>query len=732
MTSSTRKNYLRAYIEQNNALISGLIVKFKYAALATNREVRKLHGEAAVNDYQPSTWKYYVNVSGSYHFTDTPMKVISLDTREEILFSKENLLQHTATAEGYKRGSRYFKRLCLEYPDQEFLIGCILTPSNLTHAIEAPEGSILAYPRHLVETYESTLIFDLEQQIKTIQKRWNVEAFSLSDPYYASVQVAMLSLVLRPILLNLRERRRKSDEVHSFHLREYLASRQKLDRFLPYLTREQSLWIYRNVRYLERNAGKIETFNTLLENLLNKRMIPLAEYTIRQSPFFDLSGYPITKAYRNTISKANMAGDIEYADLWDLYNKEKKTAPGNERHYKIIEQDTTHKLKTTNTSVLKTKDLESAMIDISNMVPDPLPIVLLRQWISMTHMGLYNAVIHFQDPLTAEPRSLLSRDAIIYVYYLVNKMYNIPFTELPAIEVVKFRNHPRPKAEELIRLIEPNMPGYEEMANELVSAQPIFTQIHSVTSFQKVARQVYDECLKHYYMQAGEYDVYHRGVMEQMILKLFGSALMDFSNGENVEEWRLRNNLPEYRYSYRQAENLIIEIYTQATGYMIDDTRSIRSIQKALIEMFAQLSSYSIQFIREVNDGDVLLAGPPHTRYGNVKETGLFLLKHIHYTRFQPPTLKGKNSVFVDIAVGFDVTIKNAAIEINEEVNVNLDIDVHTQTGLVGKMIHRASYMEPTIHTRDPLTGNWTVFPAGEPESFLTSEQFQNLKFINT
>ncbi len=732
MTQDTRNNYLKAYIDANNALIDGLVVKMKYAVLAINREVKKEFGDAAVDQYDPTSWKYYMNVAGEYHVTDTPMNVISLDTREEILFSKENLRVHTATVAGYQRGTRYFKRLVREFPKQEFLIGCILNPADKEHAIKAEEGSILSYPPQLVETYETTLIYDLEKQIKDIQKRWNVEAFSLSDPYYAAVQAAILALSLRPILLNLRDRRRKTDEVHSFHLREYLASHQRLDRFLPYLTREQALWTYRNIRYIERNSGKIETFNLLLENLLNKRMIPLTEYTIHQFPSFDPNGFPITKAFRNTISTAKMAGDVNFIDLEGLYNKERTTAAGNIKHYQLEEDKTTHLLTTTNTSVLKTKDLESAMIDISNMVPDPLPTVLLRQWVSMTHMGLYNAVIHFQDPLTAEQRSLLSWDAVIYVYYLVNKMLKIPFEKLPTIATIKYRKHPRPDITELTKLIEPGMFRLKKTAAELVSSQPIFTQLYSVSSFQEVARQVYDECLKHYFMLADTHDVYERGVLEQMILKLFGSSLFDFSNNEDIEVWRVRNNLPDYSYTYEQAASLLSEIYTRATGYMIDDTRSLRSIQRALIEMFAQLSSYSIQFIREINDSDILMGGAPHTRYGNVREYSENKLRIVHATRFFEARIKGKDRSFVDNGKGFDIDSTNGYIDIATSLCHRVEIETENNAGLTGKLIHRQSFMEPIITTRDPVTGEWKDFPAGQPELFLTNEQFQNLKFINS
>jgi hypothetical protein len=115
-----------------------------------------------------------------------------------------------------------------------------------------------------------------------------------------------------------------------------------------------------------------------------------------------------------------------------------------------------------------------------------------------------------------------------------------------------------------------------------------------------------------------DHDVYTRGVLEQMILKLFAFQNRDFSRDESAEEWRVRLNLPEYDYSYQEAQTLIKEIFTKATGFVVDDTKQLRSIQKALIELFTTLSSYSIQVIREINDSDVIQAGGNALRVGNI------------------------------------------------------------------------------------------------------------------
>ena len=147
--------------------------------------------------------------------------------------------------------------------------------------------------------------------------------------------------------------------------------------------------------------------------------------------------------------------------------------------------------------------------------------------------------------------------------------------------------------------------------------------------------------------------------------------------------------------------------------------------------MFAQLSSYSIQFIREINDTDILMGGAPHTRYGNVREYSENKIRIVHSTRFFEGRVKGKDRIEFDNAKGFEINSTNGYINVLTEVHHRVEMNAENTSGLTGKMIHRQSFMEPSILTRDPVTGDWKEFPAGQPELFLTQEQFQNLKFIN-
>lgn len=626
MSSNNSDNFIQAYHNLNMALIRTLVIKSNFAPDAINKQIKADHGADAINIYDKASWKYYMNIAGEYHTLDKPMYVISLDSRQQILFSKENLVRHTATAEAYQMGSRYYLALLSEYPEQEALINGILYPADKATAIAAPEGTILAYQTSLVEEGEETLIIELELYLKRFFARWYVSAYALTDAYYPAFFFFSLGGMALLELLRLRNDRRKTTEVHSFHLRQYLASHNGLDQYLDFLERDQALYLYRNIRYIRRNGGNTFMFQELIKELLEKRGIPLDDYTVRQLQEETETGYPVVRARRVPLNSISAAKQDPYIAIETMYSKEGKTARGNVAFYRGNEDAVTHMLSTSNSSALQTKNMESSMVDLTDTVPDTLPDVFMRQWIFMTHAGLYNVAVNFQDPVTAEDRSLMSKDAIKYMAYLTFKSEGFEFLDgkLPPIENMKFRRHPRPLVADLHALI-PDGFEYDylrEMAYTLVSNQPILEECFSVKMFYDMTYKIYDECLGHYFAMGSCGDPMHRSVLELMVAHLFSVAYWDFSDNENIEDWRERNNLPPYDYSPETAAQIIKVVFERATGYTVDETRQLRYVQKALIDLFSSVESYSVQVIREINDTPLIMVGTPQERIGMLPDEG--------------------------------------------------------------------------------------------------------------
>jgi hypothetical protein len=197
-------SYTERYLEDCILFTKTVVIKLAEAAALMNEGVAASYGKDAVDDYDPTSWKYYLNISGRYHFSDTPMTVISIDTLEEIDFTRENLAIHTATASAYAYGTRQHYSLIDRYPDQKLLINGILTPADMAHAIAAPTGSILAYRKDLVESNEATLLTDLEAWIQAQIFRWYNVQFLMSDNLYATAFMAQLHKFILPKLLNHR------------------------------------------------------------------------------------------------------------------------------------------------------------------------------------------------------------------------------------------------------------------------------------------------------------------------------------------------------------------------------------------------------------------------------------------------------------------------------------------------------------------------------------------------
>ena len=723
MTSYNRNNIVQTYQENALALVQSLIIKSNYSAVAMNKEVRARHGEGSVNYEDPASWKYYMNLAGEYHFTDTPIQVVSLDTRDVIDFTKENLKYHSATRDAYQQGTRFHMRLLMEYPHQEFLINCILRPSDKQLAIRAKDGAILAYQTNLVEPNETTLISDLERFSQSMVRRWYVEAFALSDAYYPTVFYAMMSFFLVSKVLALRSVRIKTDEVHSFHLNEHLASHQYLDRYLPYLTREQALWVYRNIEYLERNAGHTQNFDDLLTNLLDKRMIPLAEYNILSTTDMGESGYPEVKAKRVTLTRAQMANAVDKIPIADLYELEKPSAPGNRRFYAGSEKEVTERLETQNISFSKTKDLESNMIDMSNAVPDPYEEVLMRQLVHMTWAGLYDVQVDFQDPVTSVSYSLMTQDAVMYLWYLTYKSMRLEFDHLPLVLSVKHQLHPKPTVQSLKDGIWPNMRELEGLAEELWSGLPDLSQCRSVKQFNTLATKIYDQCTRHWLILSNTHGMNERGVTDQMVHKLFGVTACKFGDdNETVEQWRVRNNLPHYDYTYEQAQNLIREIFSRATGYSIDPTRSIRHVQKALVGMFMALSSYSIQILPKINDRALLLRATLDRRMGDLAALGKATYKRRGGIHQESAQGKGSDLIHVPSSPRYEgqLTARSKGDVFSHENRSWLSMESH------GRYIGRRTFKQRDnvmwIKIKDPLTNQFKFVESSEGDQILPED----------
>jgi hypothetical protein len=599
-------NFFKLYLDINKKLIKTMCIKSETAAdlIQTNLLITK--GIAAPDS--KSEWKYYLNICGEYHPADTLIKVTSLDTLESIVFSKSNLNIHSATKTAYAYGTRYYYSLLKDYPDSELLINSILTPAVMSDALAAEDWTILSYDKSLVENQESTLIADLQDFIYNYQKRWHVQAFGLTDEYYNAAQFAVLCLNLIPKLLNLRASRCKSNEAHSFHIREYLSSHGRLDRYMPYMTFKQIMFLYRNITYLERNSGKVEQFKILIDKILSDRNIPLSEFSIRQLSSFDDAGYPDVRIRKKPLNMQSNVPEKDYFTLETLYKYESQTAYFNTPYLENNKYEITHTLQTSPSSVMQSKDLQSSMLDYTDSVPDTMEEVLIRTWVQLSRMGYYDVYIPFKDPKTSTIHTLKADDAFIYYIYLLYSKAKINVEYVPDFISIKELRIPRPSLTTMLKFVRKDIFSYnEKIARALLTDLPTLTPIYSTVSFFDLANRLYNNVQKQWFILGNTGDLFQRAEIAEMINTLYRDKRHSFLPAyTDYKDWLASKNLPIYDYTDEQADEYMNSLFSSATGFVIDKTKQMVNIQKAMLSIMSQLSSYTVQYLREINDNNVI------------------------------------------------------------------------------------------------------------------------------
>ncbi len=606
---SVTDNAWALYLALNLEFVKNLVIKNPYVADYINRQIEEQYGTGSVDYHSPETWKYYLNLNGQYHFSDSPIRIVSLDTLETIEFTKENLQVHTNTRLNYKHGSRYYKLLLEEHPGQQTLINGILNPIDLQTAIDAEDFDIIYFPDWLIEPQEHSLAFRLQEHCKAITTKWDNYRYDTTNEYFIMAYVSIVQMSLLPALLNIRLSNCGTNEAHTYHITHFLASHGRLDRYIRFMTLEQKLFLYRNIRYIERNIGKTETFQLLIEKLLTARQIPLSEFSIRQLNTFDDKALPLIQVRRKSLNTLYNVPDKDYFDFLEITAKEANTAPYNTLYYEARYDAVEESFKLGGSSVVQTKDLESNMVDLSGAWPDPIEVVLLREWIYHAFSGRYQATVTYRDPISFQMHSLSVQDAFIYLQYLVMTLSQIKFDHVPGFTSIKYRRPVKPSIPEIISVAPKRfLFDREAVAAELISSHPSTPpRFASTFSFHEYATKVYLQCRYDWHITSSFHEMNTRGEVEQMTRMFYATEQMvNPYEGELMTAWLAKRNLPIYDYTPEQAAVLILDVFKAGSGHSYDEALSPKNIQEAMIAIMRQLTSYTIQFITNVNKLDIV------------------------------------------------------------------------------------------------------------------------------
>lgn len=612
-------NYKR-YVRDTLALAQSLTIKSELSVIGINQYVEAL-GHTVSND--PTTWKYYLNLAGESHFLDVPMSVQSLDNRTTIAFTPDNLAEHLVTREYYQPGTWRYRQLVDAYPEQELLIRGTLHPVDMQTAIDAPDFTILDWDAALVESNETNVLDELQRRVYEFNVRWNNPSYAVNDDLYVAANLAILYGRLTGWLFNIRLDNCRTRHVHGFHIREFLKSHGRLDRYFDYLSRGQALWLYRNLLYLERNAGKQNTFGWLTENILTRRGLGLAEYNINHN-LAELPNYlrPRPEFIRSGLNRFHRSTRNEEHTFEELLFKQRPQAIRNAAVETATLKDDTRLIQNAKRDTLRTKALESSIIDWSESGVVLRLQFLMNHWAYWSATGHYHAIIRPPHPRTGESMEMKVEDAFLTYLYTYNRSVGVTLSQLPGYTAQCIRREPTPSFDTLRGLADRKLVSDDWI--RLASRQQVKDyDLLSPYQFVKKADHLHDDYYAHREIYSLREDHRVRGQLQGVFDHLYMHVDTPFTDlGESYEDWFLRKGLDLTDLSVLEYESLSYRILEDATGIRLNSNDSPAAVQRAMVGIMRQLSSYNVHYIQEVNPGPIVFWDWLANRIGGIAGYG--------------------------------------------------------------------------------------------------------------
>lgn len=611
--------YFDVYRDDTIKLVRSVIIKFNQTALQINYQLERNYS-ITVDQDAPKTWKYYMHLAGDYHSTDTKMYVRSADTLETIEFTKANLAIHRATARAYIPGSTLFKSLSRQYPKQVDLIMGILYPIDIQTAIDAPDGKILYYDAQYIEEQEQELAYQLQDWVDVFYLRWYNPQYNLVDTLFHAGFLGMLYLRMVPAVLNMRLDKAKTNHAHSYHIREYLASHQHLDDFIPYLDTYQMLWLYRNINYLQRHAGNKDTFRRLVQNILTHRGIPILEYTLEQNS---------KNLLRDNKAKGEMVRhDINYNLVDDdnaavptttILTREQPLARDNILVQDDIERDIQREMGYSAHSVLPTRVYDSEVIDRSVSNVRSRESVLLNEWLDLASSNRYRAFVQIPNPKNGVLMTMSVKDAWLVTMYCWMKTRGwlsefIPKFVAYDVLIPKSPTFAELRAMSPIRLIS------DKVITAIQDITPPMGDYISTEQFYLDCAAAHQRYLRQWELYSFQEHMVGRGYCEQIVRMHYMNRMCTLVEGNVTWDTYFRSQgIDITDMSSPDMEQLMLDTVNIATGANLVKIITLGEVQRELLRLMGQMSSYIAQYLRNVEYTKFHVLGMVMPRIGDIE-----------------------------------------------------------------------------------------------------------------
>jgi len=604
---------LETYLQEINTLANNLIYKSSAVAVQMNEHVAYVTG--SVPSDNKHTWKYYLNLSGTKHSTNSDVKITLLEDNTTVSLTKDVVNLNKTTRKELRRFSTYTRDLFNSYPDDIlYIMGCIYD-IDINTAIEAAEGVILAYPTSYVEPREISFIREIQDHIQGYLYRWDVIDYSITDELYNTATYLNIQTMLPGTIFNIRLNNTNTYQTHSFFIEHKLRSTLDIYEEAKTLKDEYIFKLYKNVDYIAANVGKDSTLKYILEEILNPNNVGVGNYTITTTLPTDnnnttnleeatyISTDNVLHARALNDSYDNSAAEtLNIKDLVKLELSETGTYSDYEDIATSIVDAEYDKTNNTIGDNNITKVLDINIIKIFKMYGNDPVISVLDHWLYFIKNNMFSMLGEFVDPNTAVTYSLTPEQGYKVMLYMLLKVVGLENTTIQQLNYGKVIDTTLTKVDLLQNLF--NQSQTEPLADTIINNTPnAISVITNVDTFKTYHSELEDLYTKLWLIDSNVNNGVQSSNVKYMARKLCKSGSYNITDvPKSIVDILAESGVVlsmSSDYNYYESFLAVIKTFT---GVTIDNYGEIKELLDNYTSLLTKVTSYTLKTIKTGND----------------------------------------------------------------------------------------------------------------------------------
>lgn len=620
---------LDSYIENTYSLTKTLVIKIQDTALSINESLKLNYGLSIPDD--KSLWKYYLNINGTKHSTNSDIEIFLKETGEPAILTKELLLTNELTKKELLKQGKYYENIIDKYPNDVMYINGILFPVPIQDAIDAPDGTILSYNEHFVEYNELSVIRELNNHTVGFVERWHLRDYTVTDNLYLTSMLGVLYSTIPNKLVNIRISKINTYEVNSFHLEHFFRSNLNIWEYVKVMNKESVMWLYNNMKYLLKNVGKENTLQLLVDKVLDVNGVGIGKYVLNRPdistntnnainpmvPVYDkplpyLTTTKLNNHYVTDNDNSRAVSDIVKLELTSDTTIDTDISTNDIVNYSEIVSNIVNDRDITSQD---TKLLDLNSINIFDMHGVDQMQLTIDQWIYLSYDNRYSRTSEFRDPNTSLFYQLTPKQGLYVLLLLLQELTNneLPLTHYDYFSILNDNLNKNYLKTNLL----PQDDNSEYVVDTILGSIPLKpNNIPNSVSFKEYVDSVISFYTKNNIIMSNVNNLSLIGNIKTINDRILKRGSIDLKiDGISYTPKELLNKdgitfITDGVYNYEKSISSLLKVFTGKKSNEYDD---IREYLNGFINLLNRMTGYTTQIVSSVED----------LEYVSIKHTGI-------------------------------------------------------------------------------------------------------------